>query len=134
MDPNGPSETAEDTTVAGTSAAADARQLQQIEPQPDRDAAALAALSTTMGPDHPLLQRAQRALKQQLETKRTQLDGELKEKRNALKVGSDSSIRRIPPPKGLVLAASLSWEAHAFAIPRLLETLHCQRCTFLIPW
>jgi hypothetical protein len=103
MDPNGPLETAEDTTVAGTSAAADARQLQQIEPQPDRDAAALAALSTTMGPDHPLLQRAQRALKQQLETKRTQLDGELKEKRNALKVGSDSSIRRIPPPKGSCL-------------------------------
>lgn len=46
----------------------------------------LAALSGAMDPDHPLLQRAQRALKQQLETKHAALRGELKEKQNAMKV------------------------------------------------
>ncbi|GBF90586.1 hypothetical protein Rsub_03158 [Raphidocelis subcapitata] len=41
--------------------------------------------AAAMDPDHPLLERAQRLLKDQLEAKRAQLHGELKEKRNALK-------------------------------------------------
>lgn len=55
---------------------------------PGGAAAALLSDSATAGmdPDHPLLQRAQRALRQQLEARRAALDGELKEKRNALKV------------------------------------------------
>jgi chromosome segregation ATPase len=39
-----------------------------------------------MQPDHPLLQRAQQALSRQLEARRYALDGELREKQNALQV------------------------------------------------
>lgn len=40
----------------------------------------------TMQPDHPLLQRAQQALSRQLEARRYALQGELREKQNALQV------------------------------------------------
>eukprot|EP00879_Flechtneria_rotunda_P033179 GHRR01036724.1.p1 GENE.GHRR01036724.1~~GHRR01036724.1.p1 ORF type:complete len:546 (+),score=242.57 GHRR01036724.1:177-1814(+) len=38
----------------------------------------------TMNPDHPMLQRAQQALKQQLTAKRMRVEGELREKQNSL--------------------------------------------------
>lgn len=75
-----------------------------------------------MDPDHPLLARAQLALKAQLEARRAQLEGELKEKRNALKVrrvarptvpGIGVAIRVLPHAG----AAACSECARAYAIP-----------------
>jgi hypothetical protein len=51
------------------------------------DAPQLTAQAGAMDPDHPLLERAQRLLKTQLESRRAALQGELKEKRTGLKVG-----------------------------------------------
>jgi len=62
------------------------QQEQEQQPKAAPTAASDALLSTSMDPDHHLLQRAQHVLKQQLEAKKTQLEAELKEKRNALKV------------------------------------------------
>lgn len=39
-----------------------------------------------MNPDHPMLQRAQQALYKQLDAKRLRVEGELREKQNALTV------------------------------------------------
>ena len=54
--------------------------------EPASDAEAPLTAASTMDPDHPLLQRAQRLLKQQLQTREAALEGELREKRNELKV------------------------------------------------
>jgi hypothetical protein len=60
--------------------------LQQLAPSPPPN-------DVTMDVNHPLLQRAQRALKQQLEARKLQLEGELKERQNALKVLRSCSRR-----------------------------------------
>jgi hypothetical protein len=56
--------------------------------------------AAAMDPDHPLLQRAQRALKQQLEARRLELAAELKARQNVLKVGrrgaGGAPLRRPP--------------------------------------
>jgi hypothetical protein len=88
-----PEELQDDEELAHTSSSDrqdDPGQQEQQDDDGDAGDAAASALLTmpagAMDPDHPLLQRAQRALKQQLESKRRQLEGELKEKRGTLKV------------------------------------------------
>jgi hypothetical protein len=50
------------------------------------EAISLLTETGTMNPDHPMLQRAQQALANQLNAKRMRVEGELREKQNALTV------------------------------------------------
>lgn len=55
------------------------------EPFVDEDGVALGG-DGGLHPDHPLLARAQEALKKQLLANKMRIEGELREKQNALKV------------------------------------------------
>lgn len=55
-------------------------------PGEDEAPSALTPSLLTMHPDHPMLQRAQQALSRQLNAKRMRVEGELREKQNALSV------------------------------------------------
>ena len=57
-------------------------------PGPDDDGDNVTDFTGAMNPDHPLLARAQTALKQQLMTNKQRLEEELREKKNALQVKS----------------------------------------------
>ena len=90
------------------------------DPQDEEsEADSLAGVSGMMNPDHPLLQRAQAALKKQLQESKLRVEGELREKTKLL---NDAKSKRETVGVELFVSSSSSrscrwtWSVHMSAI------------------